>query len=512
MEYDWTTFATYANYVRGLFVEPRRVPVAVVDEVLRNKYSQLPLLPNLETLALRYPAQLDACGRFPFSKPTLANIAFARLFLCDSVAELFIYDIPPNSSSLDKNGSYRLFHLTNDIIKRAPNIRSLKLTTSNSPNKRETSCLDYILHALFNGLRNLEKVELSTCLFSSRAISALSRSPRLRIISAAGLVFDMWGRGSQITACASANAYYYSVDTVNAWPQLTQYTAVTGAQQLSSMLQKQTFPSHRLTSLVALLTSEFAHSNETSAIAVQDPNRNHHLDKVEISISNSTVISLLRTISLNCHSLTKLYLDFNVPFGLEDGKSSDGRPFDADDLSVLKHMEHLEELIVRDYRSLCISDDALVSIIGGFLSLKKLALFHIPDWTAVAHMDEEDTVMSVSFIPPRTPSTIQTIFRILEILPSLTHLGIYIDFSIMAPEDVNHHSFPSRKFNSLLEILDLGHSPPPPPSTSEDFLKIFLSGSGAVEIGGAGLYDWGIVRDDMFEHIQDQQEAWEIFI
>ena len=58
-----------------------------------------------------------------------------------------------------------------------------------------------------------------------------------------------------------------------------------------------------------------------------------------------------------------------MPFGLEDGKSSDGRPFDADDLSVLKHMEHLEELIVRDYRSLCISDDALVSIIGGFLYL-----------------------------------------------------------------------------------------------------------------------------------------------
>ena len=88
---DWTSFATYAHYVRGLFVDPRHVRVAVVDEVLRSPYIKLPLLPNLEALALRYPETLDAYGRPSFSETTLANIAFARLFLSDRVYGAFMF-------------------------------------------------------------------------------------------------------------------------------------------------------------------------------------------------------------------------------------------------------------------------------------------------------------------------------------------------------------------------------------------------------------------------------------
>ena len=154
---DWTSFATYAHYVRGLFVDPRHVRVAVVDEVLRSPYIKLPLLPNLEALALRYPETLDAYGRPSFSETTLANIAFARLFLSDRVTELSVYNIPPRSS-LDKARSYRLSSLTDDIINCAPKVKSLTLTSDESPNKLETRRFDHILATLFVRLCNLEQV------------------------------------------------------------------------------------------------------------------------------------------------------------------------------------------------------------------------------------------------------------------------------------------------------------------------------------------------------------------
>ena len=506
---DRTSFATYAHYVRGLFVDPRHVRVAVVDEVLRSPYIKLPLLPNLEALALRYPETLDAYGRPSFSETTLANIAFARLFLSDRVTELSVYNIPPRSS-LDKAGSYRLSSLTDDIINCAPKVKSLTLTSDESPNELETRRFDHILATLFVGLRNLEQVRLCTSFFSSRAIHALSLSTRLAVVSAVGLVLHAWGQGSQITLCPSADAYYGRATPDNAWPQLTQYTAVTGAKQLSTMLQEQTFPSRRITSLVALLTASFAHAKDHSLNHVQHPTKANCHGETEIFIPNSSVLLLLRTISLNCYSLAKLYLDFNVPFPLEDDNRCDGRPFDAHDLIVLKDMQNLEELTIRDHRSLCISDNALLSIIGGLSRLTTLYLFHIPYWTPKVHLDEEASDAFMSYSPPRTPSTIQTISKILGVLPVLTHLGIYVDFSTMSPEDMHFDSHGAHK--SLLEILDLGHSPPPPPSTPAGFLDIFLDENNAVEYGGGGLYDWGSLRNEMFRHIQNEQEAWEDFI
>ena len=66
---DWTTFATYAIYIRRLFVDPLQLRTPIIDEVLRSPYSTLPLLPKLENLALRFPQSLDSHRKPPFAVP-----------------------------------------------------------------------------------------------------------------------------------------------------------------------------------------------------------------------------------------------------------------------------------------------------------------------------------------------------------------------------------------------------------------------------------------------------------
>ena len=505
VKHDWVSFATYANYVRRLFVDPCHVQVAIINEVLRSPYSKFPLLPNLERLALKYPKLSDSIDKSALVQLSLGDLAFARLFLSRSVLEIFIYEIPSNSTTL-KARSYRLSNLIDDIISCSPNVKYLKLTSSGNPDQLMTTSLDHMLCTLFIGLRILKHVELSTCFFTSSVIHTLSLAPCLTSLSAAGLTLDTWGKSSRFTACARVNSYYGSSIPTNCWSQLTRYTAVTGARQLNAILQERVFLSHRITSLVVLLTSSSAEANTGYSTNVRQPSQDDYHGEFEILISKSSITSLLHTIVLNCHSLTKLYVDLNVPYLVEDDKELDNLPFYSHDLLFLKDVQNLEQLTIRDHRVLSISDNDLLTIISHLLRLEQLVLFHVPNWTPVVITDEQGSSAFMSVAPPRTPSTVHTISKILRTLPSLTCLGLYIDFSTMTLEDMADNLVQTRR--SFLDILDLGHSPPPPPCIPSGFLTMFLTKNGIVNIGGAGAFEWGGLE----ERVEAEQEAWKNFV
>ena len=490
---DWTSFGIYAQYIRRLLIDGDLIQDGLVDDILRSPHNALPLLPNVEFLALIYPQNCDS----------LVEIAFARLFLNVAVKSITVYNIP-SSSSHHQDGLYRLSDLIDDIIHCAPNVESLKMTSRDCPNEKDSVQLDSILQTLIQGLTSLTDIELSPCYVTSRVALAMSQSKHLVAIRPESTGPDSWGQFSEFTVCEDSGAYFRSLTPEGAWSRITTYTAVISPQQFVRTLQEAAFPSNQLTQLVLLSTSSFSHNKNNIQVDLEQLSGYDFDDDPEVVISNFTINTFFEVASRQCFALTSLYLDFCVPYIAED-RYYNFPSLHYHDLLPLKEMQSLTELTVLDKRVLSLTDSQLFDFLHSLRLLQKLVLCHLPYWVPMDG-DIEQQTLAMRFEPPPTLSTMHSISTILHALPNIEHIGLYIDFRTSETIVVSDSDEICQ--SSALKILDLGYSAPPKHPVADSCLRQVMGAIGKVVWGNVGLYKWGQAPKEMQSYIKGEQRKW----
>lgn len=162
--------------------------------------------------------------------------------------------------------------------------------------------------------------------------------------------------------------------------------------------------------------------------------------------STTDVNRFLASFARNCHTVLSLYLVLDPPMVDERCVPIDWRGEALDDyaLGPLREAVHLQVLCVRHVVAAQITHVGLLDITRHMQALTRLSLVTSPDWLQGP----------IGILCPPANTTLTTIARLVDMLPRLTHLGLYIDFAhgIPVQDDLDMARY------ACLERLDIGTS------------------------------------------------------
>ncbi|KZV58921.1 hypothetical protein PENSPDRAFT_695649 [Peniophora sp. CONT] len=395
---------------------------------------------------------------------------------------------------------YRFPGLVRDIVSCAPSIKSLTLIATEDPTLEENNAFNVQIRSLIRALHDLEIVIFSPCFLTQAVVHSLSKARNLHtIIAAPARPVNRWEQLPPFSAAASTLFYRFLTHEQGDWESLRSYTSILSLEETENTLAQPNFPSHKLTDLTLLATGSYNFSAET----------------LKSFIPNGAVQSFIHTVAMQCPSLERLHVDLEAPYVLpiEDAEEPDEIPLNIANLSHLGGLDSLTEFYLHDRRLLDMTEDELVDLVRQIPRLRILYLCHTPHCVLVPVQVEVDANDAIEGAPPppaefefslpESPFGMRIVSRIMEALPGLKELGIYLDIS----DDI----LPDHGGRASLDVLHVGNSPPPPLTLPSDAFLPYLSSQGKLAVGPQLAYRWGYPGRDMIQYLDQSLAGWSRF-
>ena len=319
------------------------------------------------------------------------------MFCHNGLINLSLYNIP--SGSCEAPARYSLGRLGQDIAFLAPRLTSLSLSVDKPAGGGYIQRWEEDIESFLLLLQDLVNIRLSPCMITAGVIAVLSGMPHLRSATSCILSPDekkfcsVSDVGLILTPFATPEFLHQPIFLC-----LTSITLCGRIDQITELLTQARFPARQLERTFLRFIGSTSPVPESRWVSPDLP--------------NSMVFAFFEAFVSFCTSDRHALFAFDRPTELIHG---DEELIDAHTLSPLRRAVGLRSLVIRDQRPLsAISEDDLVHLLQPLVRLRSLWLIPCPDWP-----DEGN--------PPISPFTMATVGRIVQALPRLLHLGLYLD-------------------------------------------------------------------------------------
>lgn len=409
---DWLAFKPIAARVRSLKFTLSDVSLTsdIADHLFRAISVPKPVLPNLRHLAWTLPTQGFAVAA------QAVHLLFAHPGL-----ESFKIDELSSSFVMDRVYPFRVFAL--DLAMLAPNLRVLRISVVSFPN---VPGMEPGIVSLLSVMHGLEAVYLPISLFTHSVVQLSAGLLRLQTLIPNPVELEY---PHQPVDFYSFPPYHPIVDValycapaipVDAFLSLTTLQLCVPLLDAAKMLSA----GHPFVSRL----------RDLRVRAIGPSN-------------NPTIRAFLQTLAINALSLDALILALD-PSVLPSNSTDDsavwrGDPLDFRTLEPLLALPQIVTCHIRHVVAVEISECELLAFVRYFPLLQDFSLVPSPDWAA------NDAV-----IPPPSQFSLATVHKLVDALPRLQYLGLYISFAQGVPSRADLELDCSR----ALDVLDFGTS------------------------------------------------------
>lgn len=454
---DRPGLADFLIHVRVLLFDYRRQIDDSAVALTWPVWDERPLLPQLVELVLILPQEHE----------NLVGSALHKAFAHRGLSAVSVHGISP-ATYRRPDASIALLRLMRDLAARAPAITSLRLEASGGSLTRQqiNAACALSVAPIFDEriFPELQRVELSPIFFNRLVLDSFvmdmgksTRPPVTEILAIDYHRENPFGIEGQEAHCVQAG--YFSIGSRDAgdYLDLKAYTAFGTATEAAALLNRRDVWDYDVLSSLFFM--------DTVPV---DPNLHR-----ETFTSNADVGLLFSTITTRCDHLTSLYINLDNPFLFRyydfDAELDVG--LDERSLAPLQCATSLESLVLISAVALSLTQSQLFGVLRPLKRLTRLILCPTPRLISAY----DDDGQKWHFSPQTSTFTTETMGLVLDMLPKLDYLGMYLDLS-----EAKGNGEVRRGAIAGLSILDLGHSPPPPGSCpSQAFWPYIKSDAGA---------------------------------
>lgn len=345
------------------------------------------------------------------------------LFLHPGIETLSLFGLRQDAADAGLDYSFQL--VGQDIAHLAPNIRSLSLTLNEIPSQDKMRRLQQQLEAVLPRFEYLSEIYLSPCFLTAAIYRTLGRFTNLKKLSVCNYVDDGSASSTIVPGDVSTAHDLYAIPSDWVFPfQFIDYLSLcVPIHDATAVINDGHFPASRVTRLIVRSTG--SRSSTTGA--------------VQPYTTNDGVLEFVTALSTRCSNLKRLGIAIDNP--LNPPTETDER-ISLKSFMPLQQLLELNELGIRHLQLLSDGTDSnLLDLVRPLVNLHTLMIVPTPDW-------------QVLWSPPVPQHTMKTVALLVEALPRLRSLGIYLDLSY-------HYELPLRYTRRTLTRLCIGTSPVP---------------------------------------------------